>query len=112
MISKPDFVKAIKAIKYINDRLDKDVKTYELRLAFCKYSLQDNMISLLESAMGVEVDPSYGSIISWWIYDNDFGRKHLTVSYNNQKQEIETPEELYDFIVVKNKINTKKEKRK
>lgn len=111
MLNKTEFVKAINAIKSINDKLDKDILNWSLRNAFCEYSLQDSMISLLESVMEVNVDPSYGSIISWWIYDNDFGRKHLTVSYNNQKQEIETPEELYDFIVVKNKIN-KKEKRK
>ena len=111
MISKPDFVKAIKAIKNIDDKLDEEIKNYDLRMAFVNYSLQEDMISLLESAMEVDVDPTYGSSISWWIYDNEYGKKHLMVSYNKEEQEIETPEELYDFIVVENKIN-KKEKRK
>ena len=97
MIFKKSFVKAINDIKHINDRLDKDVKTYELLLAFCKYSLQDSMISLLESAMAIPVDPNYGSVISWWIYETHFGKKKLAIKEDNKKIYLKTPEELYDY---------------
>lgn len=97
MLAKEYFVKAINDIKYIDNRLDKDVKTYELRLAFCKYSLQDSMISLLESAMAIPVDKVYGSIISWWIYETHFGKKKLAIKKDNKKIYLKTPEDLYNY---------------
>ena len=97
MLTKNEFIKAIKSIKDIDEKLDKDVKIYELRLAFCRYSLQDSMISLLESAMAIPVDPNYGSIISWWIYETHFGKKKLAITEDDKKIYLKTPKDLYDY---------------
>lgn len=104
MLTKNEFVKAINAIKDIDEKLDNNIKDKDLRLSFCEYSLQDAMIELLESAMGIPVDDNYGSTISWWIYENDFGKNHWSIiekDENDNETEIylDTPEELYDYCV-------------
>lgn len=97
MLTKTEFVKAIKAMKEVDDKLDNNIKDRDLRLAFCEYSLQDDMISLLESAMAIPVDPNYGSIISWWIYETHFGKKKLAITEDDKKIYLKTPEDLYEY---------------
>ena len=97
MISKKSFVKAIDAIRKTDIKLDTDIKNRDLRMSFCEYSLQDEMISLLESAMAIPVDKVYGSIISWWIYETRFGKKKLAIKEDNKKIYLKTPEALYDY---------------
>ena len=104
MLTKIEFVKAIEAIKTINDKLNKNVKNGNLRVVFSEYSLQDDMISLLESAMAIPVDQNYGSVISWWIYENDFGKGNLAIIIKDavgdkpdEKVYLKTPENLYNY---------------
>ena len=49
MLTKNEFVEAIKSIQCVNDELDECIKDNELRVIFANYSLQDAMITLLES---------------------------------------------------------------
>ena len=102
MLTKNEFVKAITAIKHKNDKLDKEIKNSDLRIAFCEYSLQDDMIALLESAMNIPVDKQYGSIISWWIYEDDFGKKHWSITDQDENGKVTetyltTAEDLYNY---------------
>jgi len=102
MLTKTEFVKAIEAIKKIDDKLNKNIKDRNLRVALSEYSLKDDMIFLLESAMAIPAGQSHGSIISWWIYENDFGRQNLDIRYvdnNNEftNEKIKTPKELYEY---------------
>jgi len=102
MLTKTEFVKAIEAIKMVDFRLDKNIKDRNLRVVFSEYSLQDPMISLLESAMAIPVDKNYGSIISWWIYEDDYGKNEWdirSVDNNGQltNEKINNPEELYEY---------------
>ena len=104
MLTKQEFVNAINAIKSKNDELGECIKDSELRVVFSSYSLQDDMISLLESAMAIPVDPQFGSVISWWIYENDFGKGDLAIilkdTVGNEPDEtiyLKTPEDLYEY---------------
>ena len=102
MLTRNEFVKAITAIKHKNDKLDKEIKNRDLRMAFCEYSLQDAMISLLESIMAIPVDKQYGSIISWWIYEDDFGKKHWSITDQDENGNLKeiylnTAEDLYNY---------------
>ena len=109
MISKKTFCKVINDIKEVNKKLD-DLQKINPSMSLAiveRYSIQDSLISVLEEDMNIDVHPSYGSTISWWIYDNEFGEAGLTVKYNNKEQEIETPEELYDYIVFEKSLKGK-----
>lgn len=66
------------------------------------------LITLLEDAVGDEVDPKYGSTISWWLYEDCEKVIYLQPEHpkNTTGKElvinIETPEQLYDYFVMYN----------
>lgn len=91
-ISKEEFLRVINTIILINNKLDK-LNNYYFTLGVIEYSLQDTLIDLLELSMN---DKS--KWVSWWIYDNKFGKSNLTVTINNKQILIDTPEKLYDLI--------------
>ena len=104
MLTKNEFVEAIKSIQRVNDELDECIKDNELRVVFVSYSLQDAMITLLESAMAIPVDEQFGSVISWWIYEDNFGKEGLAITlkdHNGIEPDetiyLKTPEDLYEY---------------
>lgn len=112
MISKQEFLKAIKTIE------DYDIKLDAIRAISPSLSLgiveltervQDTYIRLLELNCELDPDINYGTDISWWIYETDFGRKkNMNKIYIGKKAyTIDTAEDLYNFIVF-NKRRKKK----
>jgi len=59
------------------------------------------IFNLLEEAMNVSVD-DYGSILSWWLYERDYGRTFKIGDYvgeDGSKPDLSTAELLYNYIV-------------
>lgn len=105
MLNKKDFTRAINLIEINENKINKldEVSRYA-SLFVLGYSLKDEMIELLETAMGIIPDEKYGSIISWYIYDNNYGKKNLKVYISGKngkrrKYTINTPEKLYNYIL-------------
>lgn len=106
MLSKEDFIYAVNEIKSINDRIQKvNELNKELALAILNYSLQDTLIDVLAKSMNLPTNKYYGNTISWWIYENDFGKKHLEIYENKKIFPVNTVEELYDLCVREGKQN-------
>lgn len=112
MISKEEFLKAIKTIE------DYDIKLDAIRVISPGLSLgiveliervQDTYIRLLELNCELDTNIDYGTEISWWIYETDFGRKKdMNKIYIGKKEyQINTAEDLYDFIVFDKKRKKK-----
>ena len=59
------------------------------------------LVSVLEDVIEYKEGPNGASWLRWWIETNDFGRNHLTITFQDHEEEIETPEELYDLLVFK-----------
>ena len=99
MITKEDFVKALNDIKKVHDKIQKvNELNKDMASAILDYSLQDILIDVLAKSLSLSFNNYYGHMIAWWIYENDFGKKHLEVYQPNDKTfYISTPEELYDF---------------
>lgn len=66
------------------------------------------LLNLLEDAVGDEVSPKYGTVISWWLYEDCEKAIYLQPEHpkNNTGEEliikVETPEQLYDYFVMYN----------
>lgn len=79
-----------------------------------EHSLIDSYIKTLELSMGCVISEVYGGTISWWIYDTDCGKDRPYVylkPHNSNKQiklKIKTVEDLYDYIIKYESINTEK----
>lgn len=86
MIDKNLFVKAIHALESEKNKLQHT-------------AVYAGLICVLESVMDCPSTPQGKTWLRWWMEDNDFGKKQATVRLNNHEEEIETPEELYDFLV-------------
>ena len=111
MLDKKTFCHTIEEIKKVNDKLD---KLMNLNSSFCfgiveEYSLQDELITLLEKSMNIPCHPSFGSTISWWVYETEFGRNHPNIDIRTKKGKkqyyLDTVEKLYDFCVEESKQN-------
>ena len=98
MIDKERFVKAINQLKeerdYVNDLQEIVYKKYNRDGEIYESPLFDTVVDVLEADMGCPVWEFSGyTLLSWWIYEMDFGR-NLDADDN-----IETPEQLYDAIM-------------
>ena len=84
MISKKYFCHIINEIIKVNKKLDKlqDANSGIALSIVEEYSLQDELIDLLAKIMNLPEDPYCGNTIAWWVYDNDFGKKHLDIKIN------------------------------
>ena len=103
MLNKETFVKAINSIIEYNKRINALNQVNEIAAELIvDYTLQDDMISLLEEAMNLPVDEEIGSTISWWIYDTQFGTDEPFIYFDKgtkkeEKLVLDTIEKLYDF---------------
>lgn len=112
MITKKEFLQAIKTIEEYNIKLDAiRVVSPALSLGIVELveRVQDTYIRLLERECGLDPDIDYGTEISWWIYETDFGRnKKMNKIYIGKKEyPINTAEDLYDFITIDKKRKKK-----
>ena len=66
----------------------------------------DALLTLLEDVMGDKLNRKYGSILSWWLYENT--EKVLYLSQDHPKNstgselaiKVDTAEQLYDYFVL------------
>lgn len=115
MISKETFCRVINEVQAVNERIDElqDVNPSFASGIVEEYSIQDELISVLEENMNLYVDPKYGSTISWWIYDTEFGKNSPYIWLNKGKKDeekliLDTVEKLYDYCVKEGKSNSRK----
>ena len=113
MISRKDFKHVMNEIITVNDRLDKlQAVNSEFALSIVEnYSLQDELITLLEKLMNIPVDAQFGSTISWWIYETEFGKNNPYIYIDNKGTEIkyvlDSVDKLYDFCIEESKERRK-----
>ena len=112
MISKKEFLQAIKNIQEHNEMLDKLRKvapTLTMGIVNLIENLQDTAIRLLELNCGLDPDIDYGTEISWWIYETNFGKKKSMnkIWIGKKKYILDTAEDLYDFITMDKKRKKK-----
>ena len=62
----------------------------------------DTYYDFLTEVSEVEEDPAVGTILDWFVFETDFGKRKdmckVTDNYTGRTWMIETPEILYDFI--------------
>lgn len=103
MLSKETFIQIMNNIIDYNERLDKLREVNSTAVEFIiDYSLQDELIAVLEVAMNLEVHQELGSTISWWIYDTQCGKDEPIIWFDKgtkkeEKLVLDTVEKLYDF---------------
>lgn len=106
ILSKEEFVKYINKIKEVNEGWS---KFYDLLDTWPggedKLSLIVECTDLLSFIMSDEVDPKFGTYISWFCWETDFGQddryNKIFITKNSEEEEIiiDTPEKLYDLLV-------------
>lgn len=104
MISKKTFIEVMKSIIECNKKIDELANANPNAVEFIiDYSLQDELITVLEEAMNLYIDPVIGSTISWWVYDTEFGKNSPNIYVKSKKSKkkivIDTVEKLYDWCV-------------
>lgn len=104
MLDKNTFCRIMNEIIKVNKKLDM-LQAVNSGMALSiveQYSLQDELITLLELNMNLPISDKYGSTISWWIYDTNFGKDKPFIYFNKNEQDeekfiLDTVEKLYDF---------------
>lgn len=112
MINKETFCSTIKEIIKVNEALD-ELQNANPGIALSiveEYSLQDALISVLEQSMNLYVDNKFGSTLSWWIYETEFGKDKPYLWLGKKRSEknkitLDTVEKLYDWCVKEGKQN-------
>lgn len=114
MISRETFKRVINEIIKVNQKLDRlqDANSGIASSIVEEYSLQDELITILEKWMNLPTDEGIGSTINWWIYETEFGKNHPFVNiYDNKKRKeycLDTIDKLYDFCLKEAKDNKKR----
>ena len=101
MISKKEFIKTIKHIKEYEDKLtDLSKISSDLTIGISSIIdwLIDDLTNTLCIACNIDLSKEYDNLISWWIYDTNFGKNHAWIKFNNVKYILNTVEKLYDYI--------------
>ena len=111
-ISKEKFVKIIKMLKRKDEaecRMNDILSEYDD--VYCDGiipidSTASIVVELLEMLLNLNVDKNYGSTLSWWMYEQDFGESFTVgaLTYtdkdgNEVAPDLSTPEQLYDYLV-------------
>ena len=102
-ISKKVFVKAINAMKEYNRKIDAIQTVLEENCeeaSFWPPSLWGDLVNVLKDAFNDNDD--YGGMIEYFIYDLEFGKQWepgVVTDENNKDIKMQTPEELYDYLV-------------
>jgi len=99
-ISKEDFCKAINRLKESQDQL---IEIDRVLGAVCNLGdLSDTVIKLLEKLTDAYINDQFGSDISYFCWELDFGRNWTPDSITDMDDnpiDISTPEKLYDYLV-------------
>lgn len=99
MIEK-QFTKAIKNLQEFKDKELKKIDTVvsiltdkEFNFGAIGFKFSEQYIELLEMASGDKYN-----WISWFVFDNDFGRKSLEAGINGEMKSIKTIKQLFKLI--------------
>ena len=107
LLSKKVFIEAIEKLQKM---WEAEQKLYECSdsmihlFEWKPYSeLIDMYVKVLENSLGVEIDDRLGSVISYFIYDLDFGKDYKPGSYidNGKDIDLSTAEKLYEYILTR-----------
>lgn len=100
-IEKEQFCKILNRVKRLNDVYQEinNILTINQLEGMIETNLQDEVLDLL-SLLTYDKEDQYGTLISWWVYDTDFGRDEdmAAITIEDKITIIKTPEELYDFL--------------
>ena len=98
-LTKDEFCRVINALKVHSAKIEAIEDALDVVLEID--TLQDVVIELLEKAMDVEPNDVYGSDISYFVYDLDFGKNwtESSITIDGVSVDISTPERLYDYLV-------------
>lgn len=81
-----------------DDKLSEALKEMDLLsqgFIYNWYDVETQTIKLLK-LLTKSSDPN--EFIEWWIYETDFGKHNTIVEYNDVEYNINTPEDLYNFL--------------
>ncbi len=93
-----------KELKISNCLTELDMFSDHVYLSISEY-LIDNYISLIETTMNDPDNDDSGSWIKWFIYENDFGNKKMSVTCGKYKdKKVKNNKDIYNVIVEWNKI--------
>ncbi len=106
-LSKDEFCKVIDKIKAHHKTIN-DLENI-LGVVFEFDDLQDTVIELLEKVMDVEPCEKFGSDISYFIYDLDYGKDWTpsSLTINGESVDISTAEKLYDYLMYLESVDKK-----
>lgn len=106
-LSKDEFCEVIDKIKAHHAMIEnlEDI----LGVVFEFDDLQDTVIKLLEKVMDVEPCEKFGSDISYFIYDLDYGNDWTPSSFtiDGESVDISTAEKLYDYLMSLESVDKK-----
>lgn len=110
-LTKKMFCEIIERLRDASDLQDKvnalfresreNVELDFMNAAALQISHESSVVKLLEVLMD-DVDDIYGSNISYFIYELDYGRKYepgMITDENNKEIDLSTAEKLYDYLV-------------
>lgn len=105
MLSKQEFVRAINKLTAMDEKEHSIYKASDGAFSFSEikeYSeLFTNYVRLLELSMNIDPDQEkYGSDISYFIYELNYGEKWTptSITIDGKSIDISTPEKLYDYL--------------
>ena len=103
-MDKKEFLKYMENIKNIYTFMDELNGLFKKHKMFGdqiwdSYSLlMDDCISLLEKNLNLELDSTGDSILSWYIYENDFGKANKKMLWYGKEIPIKTFDDLWKQI--------------
>lgn len=99
VITKEEFCKIIRRLQKNCDRQTEIDDVFDTIINF--EDVSDVVINLLEKIMGIKADDIWGSDISYFCYELDFGRAWTPDSITDtdgNSIDISTAEKLYDYL--------------
>ena len=112
MINKCEFVNIINKLKEVKDFVDKtNDNARKLNDAIISDFFNASSLSISHETLVVKllenIFDDRDSMISWWLYENDYGRKFKMGSFsvNDVDIDLTTPEKLYDYLLEEKKKN-------
>ena len=71
-----------------------------------EHTYLDVVISTIETVMDCKEDRDGYTWITWWIYEDDFGKNELAVELNGKKYTLVTHEDLYELMMEDRKCDS------
>lgn len=106
MITKQEFVDIINKLKEVNDFVNEtNAKARQLNDAIISDFFDASSLSISHESIVVRLLENMfndNDIISWWIYELDYGRNYRKGCIQDGKGKninISTPEKLYDYLI-------------